>query len=442
MVKGRLRLGGLWRHPDFMKFWIGETVSVFGARVSNVAIPLAAALTLQATSAQMGILNAAQFAPFLIITLFAGVWVDRRRRRPIMIWANVMRGLLLGLIPLIAWLGTLRMGHLYAVVFLLGVFQVLFDLAYQAYLPALVDRNQLVEGNSKLQTSYSAAEVGGPGLAGILVELVTAPMAIIVNTVSYVVAAVTVLVIRKPEPEPEPDAVHRGLWREIADGFRIVYKNPYLLAVGGEAATYNLFGTALSTVYVLYATRDLAIQPGMYGLIFSIGAVGALLGAMSAGWLAKRFGFGMAILGSMCVACTSFLLVPLASGHSSMNIVILGASFFFGGMGCAVSNVHVVTLRQAITPDRLLGRMNASYRFVTYGAIPIGAMLGGALGEIIGLRATILASGIGILLSLLWVIFSPVPRLAQVPTEPWALERQAAVAESGGGAGGDDGDHQ
>jgi len=423
VTRKRLHFGGLWRHPDFMKLWIGETISSFGARISSVAIPLAAALTLQATAAQMGYLNAAQFMPFLMVTLFAGVWVDRRHRRPTMIATNLARAVLLAVIPVLAWLGWLSIGILCAVVFLIGLFQVLFELAYQAYLPSLVTREQLVEGNSKLQASSSAAQVGGPGLAGLLTGWFTAPVALLGNTCTYLVSALALTLIRKPEPPLAVAEVGRSLWRDIGDGFRVMWGNPYLRAVCGEAATYNLFGMAVITVYTLYATRDLGLSAGMYGLIFSIAGGGALLGALIAGWAAKRIGFGRAFFWGMVAACAAPLLIPIASGRSFLNVVILTVSFFINGMAETVTNVHGVVLRQSTTPGPLLGRMNASYRFVTSGTTPLGALLGGALGGLIGLRMTLLVSGIGLMLGLLWVAFSPVPRLAQVPAEPWGTDR-------------------
>jgi len=407
--------GSLWRHRDFLKYWAGETVSLFGTQVTALALPLTAVLILQATPAQMGILGAAQFAPFLLITLFAGVWTDRRRRRPILIGANLGRAVLVGMIPLSAFLGVLRMDHLYTVAFLVGILTVFFDVAYLSYVPTLVSREQLIEANSKLQVSASAAEISGPGVAGVLVELVTAPFALVVDALSYLASAIGLVLIRKPEPAPRRAGSGRNLWREIGEGLRVTFGNRYLRAIAAEAATYNMFNQVMLTVFVLYATRDLKLTPGILGLIFMAGSIGSLMGALWAERAARRFGIGPTIIGAMVLGCSAPLLIPLASGSAAVVILLLALAYGLGGVGVTVSNVHVVSLRQTITPDRLLGRMTASYRLVVFGAIPVGALIGGGLGEAIGLRATLAVGAVGLLFAVLWVVFSPVSKLRELP---------------------------
>ena len=428
----RLGLGGLWRSPDFMKMWAGETISFFGQQVAFLALPLAAALTLNATPAQMGILGAAKFLPFIFVTLFAGVWIDRQRRRPILILSNLARAGFLVLIPLFAALGTLRMVHLYVVAFLVGIFQVVFELAYQSYLPSLVERENLVEGNSKLGATWSAAEIGGPGLGGILVELVGAPMAILSNTFGFLISALTLGLIRKPEPRPSPPEVQVNLGRQIAEGFRIVMGNAYLRALAGQGAFFNLFYQVIMTVFILYATGPLGMGAGVLGWVMATGSIGALLGSMGAGYIAARIGVGRTVLGAMAVAAALTLLLPVASGTTIMPKLLLVAAFAGSGFGQAVTNVEVVSLRQTITPNRLLGRMNASYRFVVYGFIPLGSLIGGALGELLGLRMTLLIGAIGLVAALLWIVFSPVPRLFRLPV---SADEQEAQAAGGQGAG-------
>jgi len=414
-VSWRLRPGGLWRNPDFMKTWAGETVSFFGQQITYLALPLAAALTLHATAAQMGILGAARFAPFLLVSLFVGVWVDRRRRRPILITANIARALVLACIPLAAYLGALRIELLYAVGFLVGVFQVVFELAYQSFLPSLVGIKDLVEGNSKIVASWSAAEIGGPGLGGILVDLIGAPLALVSNTFSFLVSALTLGLIRKPEPAPAPAERELGLWLQMREGFRVVLGSPYLRALSWANATANMFSQVIMTVIVLYATRDLAMRAGMLGLIIATGSVGALIGSVGASQLAERIGIGRTIVVAMALTGGASFLLPVAAGPGLPSTLALIAGFFGIGIGGALMNVHTVTLRQAITPNRLLGRMNASYRFFIWGTMPIGSLLGGLLGDVVGLRTTLLIGALGTLLALAWVAFSPVPGLQRLP---------------------------
>jgi MFS family permease len=411
----RSRFEGLWRHPDFLKLWTGETISLLGSHITVLALPLTAVLVLQATPFQMGILGAARFAPFLLVTLLAGVWVDRHRRRPILIAANLGRAALMGLIPLLAFLGQLRMEYLYVIVFFVGMLTVFFDLAYQSYLPALVNRRQLVEANSKLQASASAAEVGGPGLAGILVELFAAPLAILLDALSFLVSSIMLVLIHKPEPAPTAHQHQHGILHEIGEGMRVTFGNPYLRAISGEAATYNMFSQVIETVFVLYATRELGIGPGLLGFIIAAGSIGALLGSLLAGYAAQRWGTGPVIIGAMLLACLAPILIPLAAGSFVIILLFPILAYLLGGIGVAISNVHVVSLRQTITPDRLLGRMNASYRLVIFGTLPVGALLGGVLGDSIGLRATLAFGALGLLSAVLWVLFSPVPRLRQLP---------------------------
>jgi MFS family permease len=408
---------GFRRYPAFFKLWVGETVSLFGSQITTLALPLTAVLTLQATPAQLGVLNAARYAPFLLVTLFAGVWVDRGRRRPVLVGANLGRMVLLLLIPLAAVSGLLRVEYLYVVAFLVGVLTVFFDLAYQSFLPSLVRREHLVWGNSRLQASASTAEIGGPGLGGVLVELVTAPFALLFDALSFLVSAISLALIRAPESTPTPPADRGGLRAEIGEGLRVTFGNRYLRAIAGEAATFNLFEQAILTLFVLYATRELGMGAGVLGLTIATGGVGALVGSLVAGYAASRFGLGAALVGSMTLACVAPLLIPLTGGDLAVAVPLLLLAFLAYGIGLGISSVHAVSLRQAVTPDGLLGRMNASYRFLVYGAIPLGALFGGVLGETIGLRPALVVSVLGLLLALAWVFFSPVPGLRRIPEQ-------------------------
>ena len=410
-----MRLGGLWHNPDFLKLWAGQSVSLFGSQVTTLALPLAAALTLRATPLQVAVLNAAVWAPYLVVGLFAGLWVDRRRRRPILVGANLGRALLFGSVPLAYGLGVLRMELLYVVAFLTGALTVLFNLAYGSYLPTLVRREQLVEGNGKMQASASVAEIGGPGLGGVLVQLFTAPLAILVDACSYLVSAISLSLIRAPEPLPPTSERRAGVWREIGSGLRMTYRNSYLRALVGTAATYNLFEQVILALLVVYATRELGMGAGLLGVVLGLGSCGALLGSLVSGVLARRLGFGPAIIGAVAVECAALLLVPLAAGPEVVVAAILALGFFFNGVGLATSNVYVASLKQAITPGELLGRVNASYSVFTLGAIPLGALLGGALQEFIGLRPTLAFGALGTLLAVPWVLSPSMRKLRRLP---------------------------
>jgi MFS family permease len=418
--KGRRRWGGLWAHRDFRMLWAGETVSLFGSEVTELALPLVAVLVLDAGAGQMGLLAAARFAPFLLVTLPAGVWIDAHRRRPVLIGANLGRCLLVALVPLLAGLDVLRMPQLYAIAFAVGVLTVAFDVAYQSYLPSLVDRGRLVEGNSKLQASASVARVGGPGLGGLLVQLAGAPRALLLDAATFAVSTASLLAIRHREPPPAgPEGRSRaGLRREVAEGLRVTYRDRVLRSMAGLAATYNLFEQAVLALLVLYATSDLGLSAGLIGLVVSVGSLGALAGAALAGRLERRLGVGPSLILAVVVECASLLLVPLATGPRVVAAGLLGLAFVGNGFGIGLSNVLAVSLRQAVTPDRLLGRMNASYRFLTYGAVPLGALLGGALGELLGLRAAVAVGAAGSLLTVPWVLLPPLPGLRRMPTRP------------------------
>lgn len=419
----RRRLGRLSVNPDYMRMWAGETISMFGSQVTYIAIPLTAALVLHAQPGEMGVLHAAGFAPFLLLTLFAGVWVDRKRRRPILIFANAGRAVLLALIPLSVLFGWLSMPQLYVISLLVGSLTVFFELAYQSYLPALVGKEELVEGNSKLQLSASMSSIGGPGIAGLLLEVLSAPFALLADAASFLVSAVMLLRIRTPEPQPQRSHAKGSFRREIGEGISIVFNNAYLRAFALEAASYNFFWNLIEAVYILYAVRELGASPLVIGLVFSLGSIGSLLGALVAARWADLFGLGRAITVSMAISCVSTLLIPLA-GDGVLGPWLVGAAFFVGGLGVTASVVHVVSLRQTVTPGHLLGRMNGSYRFITWGVIPIGALLGGFLGEVIGLRAALVVGAAGMSLAWLWVLFSPVPRLRKLSDlEPPAQEQ-------------------
>jgi MFS family permease len=302
---------GLWHHPAFLKLWAASAVSDVGSQVSALALPLIAALTLGATPWQMGLLSAAGTAPILFVGLFAGVWVDRLRRRPLMIAMDIGRAAILLVIPLASALGLLRIEILYVVALLVGALGVLFDTAHLAFLPSLVERDRLVEGNSKLQTTTSVAQVAGPGLGGVLVGLLGAAFAVLIDALSFLASALFIVGSRVQEsPRAASDA--RGVIGEIGEGLRVVVAHRILRVLAGCSGTISLFGKMFLAVYVLYMTRDLGLGSVGVGFVFAAGGVGALVGAVVAAPVTKRLGPGPAMIWALLCFGLTGMAVPLA----------------------------------------------------------------------------------------------------------------------------------
>ena len=407
-------LAGLGRNREFLKLWAGQSVSLFGSQITRLALPLAAILTLHANAAQMGFLGAALLAPYLILGLFAGVWVDRLRRRPILIAADVARALLLVTIPVLAATGALRIQHLYVIGFLFGTLELFFEVAYQSFVPRIVERDQLTQGNSLLKLSDSTAQVAGPGLAGALVQLLTAPVAIIVDAASFVVSAVTLVLIRTPEARHSSDGAP-NVWAELREGLSLVVGHPWLRAIAGCTATLNFSANLLMTVYILYATRQLGMTPALIGIVFAAGGASTIVGTMLAGPAARRLGVGPALMGASLVIGIASLLIPLAGGPGLLAIALLIGTQVLWGLSRPVFDINQLSLRQAMTADRLQGRVNASMLFIVWGIIPFGSLLGGALGSTVGLRETIAIGALGMLLAVLWMLLSPIRGLRTLP---------------------------
>jgi predicted MFS family arabinose efflux permease len=363
----------------------------------------------------MGVLRAAESGPILLVGLFAGVWIDRLRRRPILIAADLGRAALLLTIPIAAWLDLLRMELLYLVGILVGTFTVFFEVARQSYVTAVVRRDQLVDANSKLSVSNSGAEVVGPGLAGILIQILGAPVTVFLDAISFLVSGALIGRIRTSEPAPPPRRHDSNIWREIGEGLRQVRHDPILRTLAGATASGNIFENARYAVLVLYMTEDLGLSPATIGLVLGAGSVGYFAGAFLPGWAARRFGLGRAITGSAVGIWFGDLLFPLAAGPTHVAVPILIAALFLSGLAGPSYDVNQFSLRQAITPDAILGRVNASMRVVIRGAVPIGALLGGLIGELFGLRAVMIFSAFGGLSSLLWLWRSPIPALQSIP---------------------------
>lgn len=417
---------GLWRSGDFVKLWSGQTVSVLGSAVTGLALPVTAIQVLHASPFQVGLVTAAWSTPFLL-SLFAGVWVDRSRRLPILIGTNLGRAVVIGIVPLLAVLGVLALPHLYVVAFLMGLLTVPFDLAYLSYLPSLVDRRQLVDANSKLVTSATLADIGGRPLGGLLIELLSAPLALVVDAVTYLCSAASLTAIGERELAPSRPAELRALRdssSDIREGLRLVFGNLYLRALAGQAATFNLFQTVIVTVFQYYALATLGLGPFWLAVVLTTMAVGALAGSLFAARLRLRFGFGRALLMATALGCCAPALLLLVTGSGGGPVVIMALSFFVHGVGLAVTNILAVTFRQSVTPDHLQGRMHASYRLLIYGSIPIGGLLGGALGDAVGLRTALAIGVVGLSCALLWVRCSPIHTLQEPPSPAAATERR------------------
>ncbi|HEX5015481.1 MAG TPA: MFS transporter [Candidatus Limnocylindrales bacterium] len=407
----------LVRHPDFVKLWTAETISVFGTQITLLALPLIAALTLNVTPFEFGLLGAIDFLPFILLSLPAGVWVDRLRRRPILIAGDIIRGTALLSLPIAFFLDALTIGQLYIVGFINGCATVFFDVAYQSYLPALVDRDQIVDGNSKLESTRSAAQIVGPGISGFLIGAIGAPFATLLDSLSFGISAFFIGLIRRREPKPERQVDEHGretsMRTEIAAGLRYVTGHPYLRNIAITTGTSNFFSNIQFAVLILFLTRQLAFTPELIGVAFSIGSVGFLLGALLAGRVAGRIGVGPTIVGSAFVFGPSALMVAIAP--ESLAFPFIALSIFIGSLGGAIYNINQVSLRQAITPLAMQGRMNATMRFIVWGTIPIGAIVGGFLGGLIGLHETIWVAAIGGLFVFLPVLLSPVRSIREMP---------------------------
>ena len=406
---------GLWREPDFLKLWAGQAVSQIGSWITLVGLPLTAALLLKASPLQMGILSGAGAAAILLFGLFAGAWADRLRRRPILIWADLGRAAVLGTVPFAAAAGRLTMGHLYLVAAASAVLTVFFDVSYQAYLPSLVRPEKILEGNSKMALSESIAGVVGPGLTGVLVQAITAPMAILFDAASFVCSALSVWLIHKPEPRPEPSAApHIG--REIVEGLRASWHEPILRTLLLRTATAAIFLGFGSSLYILFAVRELRINAVLLGAIISVGGFSDLFGALTAERLVRRFGFGQTLIGAALLAGVAGLLPPLAHGPVAVCAAFLAVAQL-GDMAWSIYNINELTLRQAVAPSHLLGRVNSAAHLMFRGVLPAGALLGGALAEAIGLRGAMFVGASGFLLSTLWLICSPIRRLRELPCD-------------------------
>ncbi|MBI3207547.1 MAG: MFS transporter [Candidatus Solibacter usitatus] len=403
----------LWRNPEFLKLWVGQTISEIGSRVTTYGLPLMAVTTLRATPSQMGMLSAAGGFAAIIASPFAGLAADRFRRKPVLWITDLARAAILFVIPLSAWQGWISLPVLFAVMAAASCFTVFFDAAYQSILPSMVGGRQLLEGNSKLAMTQSGAEVIGPALAGVLVQLYTAPRAILLDSLSFLVSAASILWMRVPESKPVSASEPSEGWKEMFSGIPYIFRHPILRPLALRAITaYFCFGSFVS-LYFIFTVHDLGLSAAAIGVIISLGGVSNLFGATVSGYVANRFPVGLTLIGSTIFTGLQLLLVPLANGPFWAP-VLLSASQLVGDLAFPIYQVTELTVRQRVADPALLGRVNAFMQMLAKGVLPAGALAGGYAASLMGVRMTLVLADCGIVLSALWLLFSDVKKMTSM----------------------------
>ncbi len=413
----------LWHNPDFLKFWSGEALSLFGAQVTNLALPLTAVMVFNASSQQVGLLRFLQLAPYLFLALLFGVWVDRSRRKPIMLLANAVRMLLIALVPLLAYYHRLSITGLLVIACLVGIFSVLFDVSWMSFVPTVVkDPKHYVEANQKMGATQSTTDVAGPGMAGVLVGWLGPPTALVVDAASYLASLATLLWIRTPEPAPST-AGKRHLGRELGEGVRWVFGDPVLRPLAMLAPFTNFSLNCVWTLFLLYAVREKGLSPAAIGLILSVSSIGALVGTLLSKALIRRYRVGVLYGVALSGIYASPVLLPLAEGPRPVVVGMFTLSLLMASLGGGLSNVIQLSLRQTCTPSSLMGRMNAAFRTLLFGGGALGGLCAGLIGAAIGLRAGLAVVAICSAGMLVPIAMSQVVRLRAMPmpvTEPAA----------------------
>ena len=406
----------LLRGADFRNLWLGQTVSLFGDQVTLIALPLAAVLILDASAAEMGYLTAAALVPHLLFSLPAGAWLERvERRRWLMIASDLTRAGLLASIPVSYAVDALTFAQLYAVAFLTGTLAVVFDISYMTLYVAVTKREDYVDANSLLNGSRAFSYVAGPSLGGILVQLLSAPAALLADAFSFIGSALFLTRIRAKEPPLEPAL--GGMWAQVKEGMSFIFRHSILRPSLISVAILNFFNFVFAALFILYATRELDVRSGTLGIVLGAGAVGGLLGAVVAGRLGRRIGIGPSFVLGMVLFPAPLLLVPLAGGSKALVLAMLFTAEFLSAVGVMILDINAGAIITAFTPHRLRSRATGALRFVNYGVRPLGALAGGALGSAFGLRPTLWFAAAAGLLGVLWLIPSPIPRLLELPEE-------------------------
>ena len=406
----------IWHNRNFLVLWSSQTISLFGSSISGLAVPLIAVLLLHATPAQMGMLKGAETVPFILFGLVAGVWVDRMRRLPILFVSDFCRALLLFCIPLAHHFGLLHIHLLYAVIFASSVFNVFYMVAYGSFLPSLVARSQLVDANSKLSLSVSVAQTAGPALGGLLIELMGAPNAITLDALSFLASASLLFTIKTREEPVAAGAMQGGLVSEIKTGLAFIWHDALFRALTLRLTAWQLIVGLNEVLVILLMAQELKFSPGRIGVVYAFLGGGLFVGAFFARHISLRLGVGNTIVASVLFGALSAILIPFAAGGDLMATAMLALALFLHGFFVILYQINNASLRQAMTPNHLLGRMNATTRFLTLGVRPLGAMVGGLLAGVIGLRLTMgLSIGIGIALALFGVTASALRRIVKLP---------------------------
>lgn len=420
-----MKAQSLWRNGNFVRFWFGETLSLLGTQITTLALPLTAITAFHASDEEVGVLRFLQLAPYLVLALLFGVWVDRSRRRHVMLWSNFARLILLALVPVLYWLELLNLPLLLGMACAIGIASVLFDVSWMAYVPTLVkDPTEYVEAGAKLSMSSSAADVAGPGLAGLLISALTAPVALLVDAASYLASLLSLLSIRTPEPRPTH--TRRTVRAELVEGLRWVFGKPVLkwLALIGFCCNFSMI--TVWTMFLLRATRDLGLTARTIGLVFAAASVGGLLGAAASRRVIQRIPLGRAYLtGQSLLLLGPSLLLP-ATG--SATVVLCIASFFLTYLGLGVAGVIIVSVRQTLTPQHLMARMTAAFRTLLFGGGALGGLTAGLVSGAIGTYAALAVAAAASALVLIPLIRSPVVALQELPAGGVAIQPTAAGA--------------
>jgi MFS family permease len=402
-----------------MKLWVGQTVSELGSVVTRTAVPLVALLVLGAGPLQMALIVVSASLGVLVVGFIAGAWVDRLRRRPLLIAADALRAVLLVSIPAASLAGALRIEQLYVVVFLEGCLGSLFDAAYPAYVPSLIGVGRVVEGNSKLATSSSLAEIGGPGLGGGLVQVIGAPLAILVDAVSFVVSAISLVLIRSPEPVRPARTSRTPMRAEILEGLQLVRRHPVLLPLTLRSVIAHVAGSFYGVLYTLYLIDELHLSPLLLGVVISAGGVGSLAGSLLASRVIARLGFGPALIWTAAGASAIGVLTPIAGGPLLLATLMVFLPQLIGDGLQTIEGVAELSLIQAVIPDRILGRVNATLEVFSHGiAYPLGALLAAGAAAVVGVRGGIAIGWAGMAISILLLVLSPLPRVRQPSDVP------------------------
>ncbi|MEV8609628.1 MFS transporter [Amycolatopsis sp. NPDC051373] len=406
------KMGGLFRHRNFRHFWLADAISQVGTRVSGTAISLLVVITLHASTFEVSVLRTLQTLAYLLIGLQAGAWCDRVRNRPVLVGADLGRAVALGSIPVAAVFGALTIWQVYAAVFVAGVLTVFFDVAHQSFLPRLVPKADLIEGNAKLKFSTSAAALVGPGLGGLLVQWLAAPVAVLVDAVSYLWSAAWLSTVRVREVVA-PEHREATLRAQIREGLRLVLRHPVLRAIALNNMVSALFSSAYLAISTLFLVRVIGLSAGAVGLLGSLGLVGALLGSVLARRLSSKVGAARLLVTVAVVEGLAYLLVPLTGpGWQLAWYVVAG---LFTSTCVIIVIVLQVSFQQTLCPDHLLGRMNATMNFLYWGAAPVGSLLAGVLATGIGLRPMLWVAGAGMLLAAVPLLASPLRRMVDLP---------------------------